>query len=66
MDTWASDPIKNKTMKRRAVLMWVGGLFVVSIVGIWVLEGGERGEDSWPVLTGPYLGQTPPGMTPEV
>lgn len=53
-------------MKRRKVLMWVCGLFVFSLFGIWVSEGDEQSEDSWPVLTGSYVGQTPPGMTPEV
>ncbi len=34
VDTGASDPIKSKTMKRRTVLIWAGGLFVFSIFGI--------------------------------
>ena len=27
---------------------------------------GADAEDAWPVLEGPYLGQSPPGMTPEI
>ena len=31
-----------------------------------LFAGPSFAEDRWPVLTGDYLGQTPPGMTPEV
>ncbi len=51
-------------MKRRAIL--ICGLFALSVVEIWTLEAAEQSKDSWPVLTGPYLGQTPPGLAPEI
>ncbi|MEM7431960.1 MAG: hypothetical protein AAF351_08470 [Pseudomonadota bacterium] len=31
-----------------------------------LLTGSSFAQDEWPELTGDYLGQTPPGMTPEV
>ncbi len=35
------------------------------ILSASVMSGGSHGQDEFPLLEGPYLGQTPPGLTPE-
>ncbi len=36
-----------------------------ALVGLFFLKDYPQ-QDNWPVLKGPYLGQKPPGMTPEI
>lgn len=36
------------------------------LVATSLIAGGSNAQDGFPVLEGPYLGQTPPGLTPEV
>jgi hypothetical protein len=46
-------------MKRKTI-----GLVLSLVVCLSAI--GEQAEASWPILEGPYLGQTPPGTTPEI
>ena len=48
--------------------MSVAGLISVLCGSLLVLSAsrGADAEEAWPVLEGPYLGQSPPGMTPEI
>ena len=46
-------------MKRKVI--FIGFLFSILLVFI-----NSSKKDDFPVLKGPYLGQTPPGMTPEI
>ncbi len=39
---------------------------VAVLVLAFLVAGAAGGEDVFPILRGPYLGQEPPGMTPEV
>jgi len=41
-------------------------IFICSFLLIQALFSCETNTDNWPVLKGPYLGQEPPGMTPEI
>lgn len=39
---------------------------VCILAGLMMILNGCNSRDDFPVLRGPYLGQTPPGMTPQV
>lgn len=45
-----------------------GILFLLFVIGfsIWSLSNDENEKNKFPVLKGPYLGQKPPGMKPEI
>lgn len=45
----------------RQKIFFIGILFLL----VFVFNNFTK-EDDWPVLKGPYLGQKPPGMTPEI
>ena len=46
-------------MRHRAIVIGV-------LASFFFVFPGQTKQDDFPVLKGPYLGQTPPGMTPEV
>ena len=41
-------------------------IFLFSLLLILPLFSDKTKNDDWPVLKGPYMGQKPPGMTPEI
>ena len=42
-------------------------VYFCTLLIIWIITlGCNTDESQFPVLQGPYLGQTPPGMTPEI
>ena len=41
-------------------------IYLVVIILISGCSSGQKRKDNWPVLKGPYLGQKPPGLTPEI
>jgi hypothetical protein len=38
----------------------------VVLLNAWLPQDSEKSKEDFPVLKGPYLGQKPPGMTPEI
>jgi Tol biopolymer transport system component len=40
--------------------------FILAILVLISVAGCQKGQDNFPVLKGPYLGQEPPGMQPEI
>jgi hypothetical protein len=39
---------------------------LASLLIIFIAAVSSTGQNEWPVLKGPYFGQKPPGMTPEL
>ena len=39
---------------------------MLSLLSVLLMSGKAYSEDAGPILEGPYLGQMPPGSTPEV
>jgi len=36
------------------------------LLSVSIMSSGSHAQDDFPVLEGPYIGQKPPGLTPEV